>query len=55
MYDGRCWSHIETLWIRAVLVLFAGAGAGSGSAGDVVMAAFCKYVDKVLGRTEHRA
>ena len=37
-----------------MLVLVAGAG-GSAGAGDVVMAAFCKYVDKVLGRTEHSA
>ena len=50
MYDGRSDIDFSALLYPVLLVLLVGGG-GSAGADVVVMAAFCKYVDKVLGRT----
>ena len=50
MYDGRADIDFSVLLYPVLLVLLVGGG-GSAGADVVVMAAFCKYVDKVLGRT----
>ena len=47
---GRCWSHINFSLLLSPVLLELVVGGGSAG-GDVVMAGFCKYVDKVLGRT----